>query len=188
MSMTGAPHRTGSEAGASLVELLVVVVLIGVVGTIAVNGLVTSMRVSRQTEARVQAYAELQRAAERISRDLRAVCPLEVLEPARVVGVVHPGDGTAQRVIYRYDAGTHSLRSAKEAATGPVGSPPETTVMVDVEPAGDLFTYLDDAGTATTVAADVRTVQISLRRALPEQDPVQVETLVALRNGGRSCA
>jgi type II secretory pathway pseudopilin PulG len=176
-----------SEVGASLVELLVVLVLVSVVGTIAVNGLVTAMRVSRQTEARVHAAAELQRAAERITRDVRAACPLEVLDGDRLVGVVHPGTGTAQRAIYRYDAATRTLLSATADPTGPIVSSTERIVMTDVEPAGPLFTYLGEDGTPVTAAADVRTVQISLRRDLREQDPVEIETMVALRNGGRAC-
>jgi type II secretory pathway pseudopilin PulG len=177
----------GREAGASLVELLVVLVLVSVVGTMAVNGVVTAMRVSRQTEARVQAAAELQRATERITRDVRSACPMEVMEADELVGVVHPGTGTARRAIYRYDAATKTLVSATAAAAGPIVPSGETVVMTDVEPDGAMFTYFDDAGDPVTAAADVRTVRVALRRDLPEQDPVEVETMVALRNGGRAC-
>lgn len=183
----GRDRPRAHEAGASLVELLVVLVLVSVVGTIAVNGLVTAMRVSRQTEARVQAAAELQRATERITRDVRAACPMEVLAADELVGVVHPDTGAARRAIYRYDAATQTLVSATAVATGPIVPTGEMVVMTDVEPDGALFTYLDAAGDPVTAAADVRTVRVALRRDLPEQDPVEIETTVALRNGGRAC-
>lgn len=185
--MWGHRHTDPREAGFTLVELLVVLVLAGVVGTVALNGIVTSTRVSRQTQERVQAAAELQRAAERITRDVRAACPLEVLEGDRIVGIVHPDGGAAMRAIYRYDAPTRALRSATEVPVGPLGTPPETTLMTQVEPVGDLFTYLGEDATVVTAATDVRFVHITLRRDLAEQDPVQVETRVALRNGGRAC-
>ncbi|MEX2503369.1 MAG: hypothetical protein WD378_00880 [Egicoccus sp.] len=173
--------------GASLVELLVVLVLVSVVGTMALNGVVTALRVSRQTEERVQAAAELQRAVERISRDVRSACPLEIIEADRVVGIVHPDGGAARRALYRHDTATRTLFSASTAATDPLNSATEIAVMANLEPAGALFAYLGDDGAAVTAAADVRTVRISLRRDLAQQDPVEIETLVALRNGGRAC-
>lgn len=181
------PGPDAPESGASLAELLVVIVLVGIVGAIAVNGIVTAMQVSRETQERVQAAAELQRAAERITRDVRAACPLEVIEADRVVAITHPDGGGARRSSYRYDAPTASLVSASAEAALAISSAPEIEVMSGVEPAGPLFAYLGEDGATVTAAADVRAVRIVLRRDLPEQDPVQIETMASLRNGGRSC-
>lgn len=188
MSVNRAPQRPDArERGFTLVELLVVLVLASVVGTIAVNGIVTAMQVSRETQERVQAAAELQRAAERITRDVRAACPLEVMEAGRFVAITHPDGGAARRSSYRYDASSASLVNASADAALAISSAPETEVMADVEPAGPLFAYLGEDGATVTAAADVRAVRIVLRRDLPQQDPVQIETIASLRNGGRAC-
>lgn len=186
--MSGLSRARGGEQGTSLVELLVVMVLLSVVGGIAVSGVITSMRVSRQTEARITAFSELQTAAERISRDVRGACPLQLpMDGTQVTNRVFPGSGTPELRIYRYDATARTLLSSTAPATGPIGTEPEQALIRDVEPGGDVFTYLGADGGVVTAPADVRSVQITLRRSLAEQPAVELQTLVSLRNGGRAC-
>jgi prepilin-type N-terminal cleavage/methylation domain-containing protein len=177
------------EGGFTLVELLVVLVLLGVVGGIVASGLTTAMRSTRQTQARIDAMAELQRGAERISRELRAACPVVgILDPHEVTAAIQR-DGERLRHTYRFDAATGIL--SQTVARDDAGT---WTTVVDGRPlVQDLldptatFTYLDLDEDPAALARDVRTVRLVMRRDLPEQGPIEVETLVSLRNGGRSC-
>lgn len=63
--------RKDDEAGFTLVELLVVVVILGVVGGYTLTGLVQGMRTADRVEARADALAELERAGQRVARELR---------------------------------------------------------------------------------------------------------------------
>jgi prepilin-type N-terminal cleavage/methylation domain-containing protein len=69
-------RRSKAEAGFTLVELLVVLVLMGVVGGIVTSALVTGMQSSRATSARTMALHDIEVALQRVGRELRAADPL----------------------------------------------------------------------------------------------------------------
>lgn len=66
------------EAGITLVELLVVMILLGVVGGIVTTAIVTTLQSASSTQARVLALNELENALQRVSRDLRVADPLRL--------------------------------------------------------------------------------------------------------------
>jgi type II secretory pathway pseudopilin PulG len=70
--------RSGSvgERGFTVVELLVVLLLTGVVGGIVTAAIVSSLRVTRDSDDRITALIDLQRGVERVGRELRAANPL----------------------------------------------------------------------------------------------------------------
>jgi prepilin-type N-terminal cleavage/methylation domain-containing protein len=185
--MSMSPRR--AEAGFTLVELLVVLLLVGVVGSIVTSGLITAMTSTRQTQARIDAMAELQRGAERISRELRAACPIiGTLDPHAVTAAIRR-DGERLRHTYQFDIGTGIL--SQDVTRYDAGSWTTTVsgrpLVQDLVNADATFTYLDIDGETAVLPRDVRTVRLTMRRDLPEQGPIEVETLVSLRNGGRSC-
>lgn len=59
------------EDGFTLVELLIVVVILGVVGAVTVTGIVQGMRTTDRIQTRADALVELERASQRIERELR---------------------------------------------------------------------------------------------------------------------
>jgi len=71
MAMLGV-RRGREEGGYSLVEMLVVLLLLGVVGTVVTKGIVTTLRSTRTGTQRAVALSQLQTAADRLSRELRA--------------------------------------------------------------------------------------------------------------------
>jgi prepilin-type N-terminal cleavage/methylation domain-containing protein len=176
-----------SDAGFTLVELLVVVLLLGVVGGIVTSGLVSAMQNTRASQARIEAMAELQRGAERITREFRAACPVMSMGSEQVVvGVVRGGE-TQYHEFYRdgQDRLRHAIKDTAEA-------PPDggTVLLNDLADYGadELFTFLGPDGNPATEERRVRVAVLTLRRDLPEQDqPVEVTTSTSLRNGGRAC-
>jgi prepilin-type N-terminal cleavage/methylation domain-containing protein len=64
------------EAGFTLVELLVVIVLLGVVGGVVVSAITTGLRSASASTARTMALHDIEVALQRVGRDLRAADPL----------------------------------------------------------------------------------------------------------------
>jgi prepilin-type N-terminal cleavage/methylation domain-containing protein len=68
-------QRSG-EAGFTLVELLVVLVLVGVVGGVVTSAIITGLSSASATTARTMALHDIEVALQRVGRDLRAADPL----------------------------------------------------------------------------------------------------------------
>lgn len=172
------------EGGFTLVELLVVIVLLGAVGSVVTAGLVSAMQHTRESQERIQAMAELQRSAERVTRELRAACPvMEATGDDVTVAIVRDGQ-TRYHQFYRDGSRLrHAIKDTADEA-------PAGTILLNELPndGSALFTYLDKSGQATSEPRDVRAVGLTLQRHLPGQDhTVAVETTASLRNGGRTC-
>lgn len=75
-----ATRADAHDAGATLVELLVVMLLVGVVGGIALSGTVMGMDSSRHAQERVDALTDTQTMVERVSREVRASARLNDLD------------------------------------------------------------------------------------------------------------
>lgn len=195
--------RRPDQRGFTVVELLVVIVILGVVGSVVTTSLVNGMRTTRQTQSRIEAMAELRTATERITRELRAACPLESMAVDDVT-LQLPRDGQRYRYQYTVDADalnvTVELRDPDDSgATDTDGDGvlwlahrPEQPLIDELSPSVDPFTYRAPDETildpATAAPRDVATVDLTLERTLPEQDPVTVTTRVHVRNGGLACA
>lgn len=73
-----ARDRSG-QGGFTLVELLVTLVIFGVVGGIVTSSTITALRSASASESRIDALQELEIAMQRVTRDLRAADPLELV-------------------------------------------------------------------------------------------------------------
>ncbi|MGI8575655.1 MAG: PulJ/GspJ family protein [Egibacteraceae bacterium] len=191
-------HRLGAEEGFSLIELLVVIVLMSVVGGMVTQGIVTGMRTTRKATARVEAVAELQRTLARTTREIRAACPVRASMPTPtdptgtvtadrlVVDIERAGEDW--RYFYTLDSVTGDLlerRDRYDAGTATwVTELGPRAVITDVANT-DLFTYYDKAFAATSNPRAVHRIEVRVDRDLPEQDPIEVSTLVAVRNAER---
>jgi prepilin-type N-terminal cleavage/methylation domain-containing protein len=174
------------QEGFTLVELLVVLMLLGVVGSIVTAGLVSSMRSTSSTQARIEAMAELQRSAERVTRELRAACPVVSMDAdGEDVTVLVPRDGQ-MRYHHFYRSGTSLMHLV---ADDMVEEPSGGRVLMSGLPEDfrDVFRFMDVNGGDVTQPRDVRQAEIRLRRELRDQPTVEVTTATTLRNGGGSC-
>lgn len=179
------------QAGFTLVELLIVLTLVSVIGGVVVSALVSSMQSTRDTQARVGAMAELQRAAENVTREVRAACPVvgPVLDDSTITAAIQR-DGEQRRHTFRFDATANTLveNVQQRNASGTwITVVPDRIMLRDLVASASSFEFLDDRGQPVTLPGDVRTVKLNLSRNIPNADDVLVETAVSLRNGGRSC-
>lgn len=202
-----------AESGFSLVELLVVILILGVVGGYTLTGLVRGMQTTDRVEARVQTFTDLQRASERVSRDLRRAvwtdtaaaltatpptgCTFVDLNPADLTVIVFT-DGSRFRHRYMLSGDELVLdRDVWSVGTSSWTDFSETTVitgLANVTSGVDLFGYLDASGTDlldngfdVTDRRAVRKFRLTLMGEVRDQGPVEVVTVVTARNGGLPC-
>jgi hypothetical protein len=162
-----------------------------IIGSVAVNGIVTGLRASERGRQRVVALTDLERAAERMARDLRFADPVESGSPTAVtVNVLRDAGGTQvrHRVVYTVSAGTISETRAvynpPSAAT--VTSTTTSTVIDNLSTATTVFTYAKADGqtwvSGTDAVTDLAEIEVRLRRELSGQNPIEVQTSVFVRN------
>ncbi len=95
--------RAADERGVTLIEMLVVIVLMGIVGSVVTTSLVRGMQGSAATQSRLDALTDLQESVDRMTRELRAAAPLQTAEANRAVVVVFEENFTKQvRYTYQY--------------------------------------------------------------------------------------
>jgi prepilin-type N-terminal cleavage/methylation domain-containing protein len=196
--------------GFTLVEVLVVLVLLGVVGSMVTASVITAFTSTRRGEARVHALNDLQRGLERVGRELRAADPLVLdpgTDPAAGVGasVIRRGE----RIEYRYylveTEDSTELREdvVRRTLAGQVVSQRQGLFIADIaniETGTPLFTYYytdpgtrqlreidcDEEGLSESQCLQRHTtatqVRLTLEKQLPEQSPIQVETVVNIRS------
>ena len=172
------------EGGFTLVELLVVVTLLAVVAGGVVSAVAGGLTTSRRAQERIYALAELENAAQRVTRELRAADPLRLVSADCVVVDVFR-DGSEVRHTFRLDAARTSLRHSTAPSPGTAvtscPSTPGTLVADELDPAaGPVF--LDPSGVAAT-SVDLQRLTVSLTKVLPAPDaPVVFTSSLFVRN------
>jgi prepilin-type N-terminal cleavage/methylation domain-containing protein len=199
-----------TDAGVSLVELLVVIMILGVLGGSVTTSLVGGMRTSRVLQERTEALSQLELTAGRAARQLRAAAPVLQVAPApnETVQVRTFSQGTCTRYTYRVQ-GTRLLQYTEtmspapapdgafpnaNACTSPSSTtlpPPSVTpsVLINGLAPGQVFTYRRASDNAIMTAAaaasnprGIGTITMTLRRQVRDGGTVEVETRILLRN------
>ena len=160
-------RRTGDESGYSLVELMTVIVIAGVVGTMSVWALTSPLRVQRTVEARANAQQQMQIAAEQITAQVRNANV--VYPPATIANgwelVTYTPVGSSQRCVQWQYLNTGELRtrswlpnwrntdnsvtawrtSASDLSNQTVSPPPGVApfALAPVDPYGDRLLIVD---------------------------------------------
>lgn len=209
--LTRAVPRHRGEDGFSLVELVVVMGLLMVVGTVFVSGLVGGFRASSLVRARMEAMSDLQVGVQRMTREIRAAAPVQLVTVGanRSIHVRVFKAGGCVRVTYRIEGNelaqyTQPLTPALADGVAPnalacispgVADPPPGTatrrVLVRDLAADTRFTYQRAGGAAMDFSLtgasrplerDIRTVRVTVRRNVRRGGVVEVDTTVLLRN------
>lgn len=176
-----------SDSGFTVVELLVAVILTGVIGSVMVTGVVRSLQVTQEATDRVDALTEMQRAAERMARDIRGADPV-IAADATTLRFVLFDDVTRRRITYTYDSGAGTIVQRTETFpthTSTATSSDTTATVIDelTLATPSPFAYVMGDGTPWTSAnvGEIARVQLLLRRTL-ESEPVELSTSTFLRN------
>lgn len=181
--LTGARARLRGAEGITVIELLVVMVVFGVVGSIVASGVIQGLQSSRLAQARVEALADVQKGVARMSREVRAACPVRTATATEVVVDVRRAGGV-NRYGYLLDDAANEVRyEVYEPATAPAPTA-EGVLMREIVNAAP-FTAYDGDGNVTADPKRVTRVAILVERDLPEQDAITVRTHVSTRNGTR---
>lgn len=93
--------RSDGQGGFTLIELLIVMVLMGVVGAIVMQGFVATSRASVTAHSRIDALDDLRPATQRVTRELRAADPL-VLDTSGNYGTAIESELTRNRERHRF--------------------------------------------------------------------------------------
>lgn len=195
--------RPKDESGFTLVEMIVVLAIMGIVGSIVSVSLVRGMRTTAEAQSRIEALSDLQRGLERVAREMRVADPLCLTsgqEATRLGASVYRDD---VRFLYEYYlTGTGADQRLLEdvtrfdppdAATGTVVRTGTFVAEIANDDLGiDLFTYFDQNGDVPLTPGAAAQVQIQLSKQLTRADPVLVSTTVEVRNtrysgGGATC-
>lgn len=167
---------TREEGGFTLVELLVVITLLTVVGGIVTTSLVQAFRTSAAAQERIEALTELERAAQRITREARGAAPVTAATgDLLTVEVITDGARVRHSFQRSGDAIRHTITQVASGST-------TTRPLIGDLASGATFSYLAADGNPPASAADVAKVVITLRRDLPRQDPIVISTSASLRN------
>lgn len=175
-------RRLAEDRGFTAAELLVVILLLGIVGSVALNGLVGSFRATQRSQDRIDGYNELQIVMEGMTRDIRAADPLAETTPTNLTGVARRAGGCER---FSFDLVGTSLQHRREssATCGAFGSSVAMPVVDDVaNGAVPVFRYMRVDGTVTTVPTEASRVEIRLIKQLPDASNVEIRTMVAIRN------
>lgn len=172
------------ESGTTLVELLIVMVIFTAVGGVVLSSTVTALQNAAATNARIDALQELELAMQRVSRDLRAADPLELVDgeydTALGASILRGGERTSVR-FRLVDAGDVQQMVREDTSHALV-----TNLDNDGDP---VFEYLDRFGREISCTTDCDTallqaaqVQVRFVRVIPNSTPAIVETRVGVRN------
>lgn len=175
------------DDGVGLPELLVVITITAILGTVVLTGILRAFRTSAEGQERVYALTDLTMAAERVARELRAADPVLLATATRVhVEVLRGGalerhdfeavEGTLRHTVTRY---TDVQRSAV-ASTAAFDLVPGLVV-----PGSGVFTFAADDGTAWTDGqpyTELARIAFSLGTDLSGQEPLSLSTAVHVRN------
>lgn len=196
-------QRLRREEGFTVVELLVVIVLLGIVMSIATGSVITALQSQRRQVDQTHRLNEAKIAFERVTRDLRAANPLLQAEEDEVRMQITVDD-LRRTVTYTLEpsaAGGQLLRlteQRQDLSTNPATDLGTTDrVMLDriMLPAGTpLFAFANSAEEALPCtaampvsAADVWSVTLRLRLEPRESPaPIDLDSTVHLRNARNS--
>lgn len=148
-------HRD-DQAGVTLVELLVTMVVMGILGSMVVASSVTAHRASGRTSDRLQSVAEARIAVNAISRSLRAAVRATATDPLlRTAGpreIAYLEDVAGQEGpdlvrVHVEDGELASQRWVADAGSGPAwtytGTPRERALLAHIPDDLAVFTYRD---------------------------------------------
>jgi prepilin-type N-terminal cleavage/methylation domain-containing protein len=190
--------RRCQDEGFSLVELLVVIILMGIVGTVITNSVVSATRAARTQDDETRTLVTAKIAMERITREIRGANALVMCQP-RTMSFTMTRNNIRTAITFRVDTASATSSEINEAktttdlATG-VSTTTTTKVLggLAIGASDAVFSYADADGATLTPeslspesynpgAAKTVGVKVLMRR-INGSPSVQLYQLVSIRN------
>ena len=185
--------RSSPSSGFTLIEMIVAVLLIGILGVIGsevlLSGLVSTKRVNENNAA----SAAARYGVERLSREIREIASVNnvyeitTAQPTSLTfrsAILQTTQAVATAIVFQPAAnGAGTVLLARDL--NPVSDPPapvltSATLISDVTSFN--LTYYGASGATTTVLNEIRALKIDVTVKSPDGPPIVVSSYVALRN------
>lgn len=182
-------RRQEGQAGFTLMELLVVMLLLGVIGSIVGSGIVSSLRADRKTRERVAVTGDLTKGVDRMTKQIRVAAPVIAFSSTSLTVETYR-NGLRYRYAYTYlpdsKTVTETLSTYASASDVTAMSTDTQTLLRNVTngTATPMFEYFDRDGATATAIDDIARVEVTLVET-PTGDvqaPISFSTSVFLRN------
>lgn len=175
-----------ADSGFTLVELLVVIVLLGIAGTIFLTTVVGATQVDTRTRARADVQQEITLSMQRLTKQVRVAAPLVSVADHQLVADVYPTAAGTVRHRFTYTVATGQLTEQLQVfspATSNTASSTTSRVLArDLQVTTPSFAALDRAGVATTLPLKVASINVRLTGKAKDGKALPVTTDVFLRN------
>lgn len=185
-------RRSTPQDGYSLVELLVVIGIFTVIGSITLGIMLSAFRTQRTQVDHVDALNRAKVAIERVTRDVRGANPIDVAEDDAIeITLVEGGASSTRAWVLETVSGSRNLyRCTSTLATCSSATGQLVASGLSADVGYQLFTYLDTDGNAlvgfpltTSDRESVTDVVVTLRVPRAQgADPVELSNSIRLRN------
>jgi prepilin-type N-terminal cleavage/methylation domain-containing protein len=167
--------RTPHSQGFTFIEIIIVIVLVGILGTIAATIIMQGIRAYSDQQSRSDAHYQARFAMERMAREIREIRSNTAADiPAMTGTTLQYNDINGVQTGFRLNAGNIE-RTEDNGATW------QTLAINITGPGGNIFTYLDTGGAVTVAPASLWLVQIQFT-ATQGTESIDMHTAVHPRN------
>jgi prepilin-type N-terminal cleavage/methylation domain-containing protein len=169
------PRGTPHSKGFTLIEIIIVIVLVGILATIAATIIMQGVRAYSGGESRSNAHYQARFAVERMSREIRLMRSSTVTDIPTMTGTtLRYTDINGLQMGFRLNAGNIERTEDNGASW-------QTLAIKITGPGGTIFTYLDNTGAAAAAPASLWLVQIQFT-ATQDAESINMHTAVHPRN------
>jgi prepilin-type N-terminal cleavage/methylation domain-containing protein len=170
-----AAPRTPHARGFTLIEIIVVIVLVGILATIAATIIMQGISAYSGGESRSNAHYQARFAMERMAREIRLMRSSTAADIPTMTGTtLRYNDINGLQMGFRLNGGNIE-RTEDNAVSW------QTLATNITGPGGNIFTYLDKGGAATAAPASLWLVQIQFT-ATQNAESIYMQTTVHPRN------